>query len=169
MCEFASLDSLMDECSRGLNLKIIHISFNRIGVDVPFICVCSGLHDLLSDKFSYVWWTRSVEPVNAIKEYIISRKCEIMYDSMASLFIIKCLFYPLYNPPPGVFIIGSMLSLSSAIGTVLSKRCGFESWEWLLHANVFGDWEFIFSKILLGRTNFGYWAFILSINLIVEG
>lgn len=76
----------------------------------------------------------------------------MMYDSMAlrnriffllnanasiraSLFIVKCLFYPLFNfmirleefrpPPGGVFVY--MLSLSSAIGTVLSKRCGFES------------------------------------------
>lgn len=116
MCVFASLDSLMDECSRGLNIKKIHISFKRIEVDVPFICVCTGLHDLLSDKFLYVWWTRSLESVNAIKEYIISRKCEIMYDSTAlrnriffffwlnanasiraSLFIGKCPFYPLVN------------------------------------------------------------------------
>lgn len=127
----------MGECSRGLNIKI-HISINRIEVDVPFICVCTGLHDLLSDKFLCVWWTRSLEPVNAIKEYIISRKCEIMYDSMA---------LRNRNRLPGVVV--NMLSLSSAIGTVLSKQCGFESWEWLLHANVFGDWEFIFSKILL--------------------
>lgn len=54
MCVFASLDSLMDEYSRGLNIKKIHISFNRIEVDVPFIRICTGLHDLLSDKFSYV-------------------------------------------------------------------------------------------------------------------
>jgi len=46
-------------------------------------------------------------------------------------------------------VVVNMLSLSSAIGTVLSKQWWFKSWEWLLHANVFGDWEFIFSKICL--------------------